>query len=204
MLLRPSSLLVLDEPTNHLDIESREVLEDALGNFKGTLVFVSHDRAFINALATRVVEVNHGVLDEYIGNYDDFLQKKTALEKRRVEATKPEKPKAAAAPGQAKAQAKAAPRPKLSKQDRAEQRERKKAHDKAQRQIGRIEEKIQEHEKTLESLGWKQSDPGISSDAAKLQELASERTAVQELISDLYADWERLTDELSALSDGLD
>jgi ATP-binding cassette subfamily F protein 3 len=206
MLLRPSSLLVLDEPTNHLDIESREVLEDALGNFKGTLVFVSHDRAFINALATRVVEVNHGVLDEYLGNYDDFLQKKTALEKRRAEATKPQKPKASSEPAQAKAQvqAEAAPRPKLSKQERAEQRERKKAHDKAQRQIGRIEEKIQEHEKTLESLGWKQSDPGISSDAAKLQELASERTAVQELISGLYADWERLTDELSALSDGLD
>ena len=72
-----------------------------------------------------------------------------------------------------------------------------------QRQIGKIEAKIQEHEQALEALGWKQGDPSIASDAEKLQELANERAAIQEIIDDLYRDWERLTDELSALTDGL-
>ena len=206
MLLRPASLLVLDEPTNHLDIESREVLEQALGSFKGTLVFVSHDRSFINALATRVVEVTHGVLDEYIGNYDDFLAKKAALERRSAqtaEATKQSVPAEAVATAPTK-QAPSTPAPaKLSKQERAEQRERKKAHDRIARQIQRIEEKIQEHEQSIEALGWKQADPSITSDAVRLQELAAERTSIEDVISDLYGEWERLADELSALSDGL-
>jgi len=202
MLLRPASLLVLDEPTNHLDIESREVLEDALGGFKGTLVFVSHDRAFINALATRVVEVNHGILDEYIGNYDDFLAKKTALERKRAKVDSPVQSEPTTTPTTEKREAQPGT-PKLNKQERAAQRERRKAHDRVQRQIGKIEAKIQEHEQSLEALGWKQGDPSIASDAEKLQELANERAAIQEIIDDLYRDWERLTDELSALTDGL-
>ncbi|MEN8160504.1 MAG: ABC-F family ATP-binding cassette domain-containing protein, partial [Myxococcota bacterium] len=77
LLLRPSNVLVLDEPTNHLDIQACEVLEDALAGYRGTLVVISHDRAFLNAIATRVVEVQAGTLRDFPGNYDDYLHRIT-------------------------------------------------------------------------------------------------------------------------------
>jgi ATP-binding cassette, subfamily F, member 3 len=77
MLVRPAALLCLDEPTNHLDLASREVLESALAAFPGTIVFISHDRYFINRIATVVVEVAHGALSRYPGSYDDYLDAKT-------------------------------------------------------------------------------------------------------------------------------
>jgi ATP-binding cassette subfamily F protein 3 len=73
MLVQPAALLCLDEPTNHLDLASREVLEEALVAFPGTIVFISHDRYFINRIATRIVHVDHGVLTSYLGGYDDYL-----------------------------------------------------------------------------------------------------------------------------------
>jgi ATP-binding cassette subfamily F protein 3 len=73
MLVQPAALLCLDEPTNHLDLASREVLENALAHFPGTIVFISHDRYFINRIATRVVHVDHGTLTSYLGSYDDYL-----------------------------------------------------------------------------------------------------------------------------------
>src|SRR5687767_11825115 len=78
MLVRPAALLCMDEPTNHLDLASREVLEDALAVFPGTIVFISHDRYFINAIATSIVEVAHGVLTRYLGSYDDYLAAKAS------------------------------------------------------------------------------------------------------------------------------
>jgi ATP-binding cassette subfamily F protein 3 len=78
MLVQPAALLCLDEPTNHLDLASREVLEEALAAFPGTIVFISHDRYFINRIATRIVHVDHGVLTSYLGGYDDYLASVTA------------------------------------------------------------------------------------------------------------------------------
>ena len=78
MLLRPANVLILDEPTNHLDVAACEVLEAALCEYQGTVVVISHDRAFLNAVATRVVEVRAGMLREFPGNYDDFLRESSA------------------------------------------------------------------------------------------------------------------------------
>src|SRR2546422_873782 len=77
MLVRPAALLCMDEPTNHLDLASREVLEQALATFPGTIVFISHDRYFINRLATTIVEIVRGILTRHLGNYDDYLAAKT-------------------------------------------------------------------------------------------------------------------------------
>src|SRR4030095_9589200 len=78
MLVRPAALLCMDEPTNHLDLASKEVLEEALTGFTGTIVFISHDRYYINRIGTRVVEVQGGRLTDYIGNYDDYLAASSA------------------------------------------------------------------------------------------------------------------------------
>jgi ATP-binding cassette, subfamily F, member 3 len=78
MLARPAALLCMDEPTNHLDLASKEVLEDALSGFTGTIVFISHDRYFINRIATQVVEVARGQLTTHLGTYDDYLDAKAA------------------------------------------------------------------------------------------------------------------------------
>src|SRR5207245_4449406 len=80
MLLRPANFLLLDEPTNHLDLQAKDVLLEALRKFTGTIVFVSHDRYFIDKLATRIFEIEGGKLEDYSGNYEDYLWQKQRCE----------------------------------------------------------------------------------------------------------------------------
>ena len=187
LLLHPANLLVLDEPTNHLDIEACEVLEQALDHYQGTLVFVSHDRSFINALATRVVEVQAGELRDFAGNYDDYLPKIAGLDAR-------EAPVASKAVG--------APTPLgQSKQQRQLERERGKAREKLVRQIARLEAEIQTRESEVESLGWKLGDPELYKDVDRMRELSEARDALESRVAERYAHWEHLTNELNALDD---
>lgn len=85
MLLRPANFLLLDEPTSHLDIPSRNVLEMALEQFQGTLCFITHDRHLIDRIANRVIEVNEGNLNVYLGNYEDYLYKKEQIERQEAQ-----------------------------------------------------------------------------------------------------------------------
>jgi ATP-binding cassette subfamily F protein 3 len=189
LLLRPANLLVLDEPTNHLDIQACEVLEQALRAYQGTLVFISHDRAFINALAGRVIEVQRGGrLREFLGSYDDYVRRAAASEK----AASAGEPRAAAAPP---------PAPRPSKQERQRERERRKAEDRIHKRIARLEEEILAREQEVEALGWRLGDPEVYRDGAQVQALEARRGELQGEIESRYRDWERLADELSALRD---
>jgi ATP-binding cassette subfamily F protein 3 len=198
LLLRPTNLLVLDEPTNHLDIEACEVLEEALGQYQGTLLFVSHDRSFINALATRIVEIRSGRLRDFHGNYDDYVR-------RLAEDTGPPAAPVVPAPAlvEPKPSAKRPAQPATgdSKALRRQRRERAKTRDKLTRQIGRVEAEIQTAEAELESLGWKLGDPELYRDVDRMRELTQQREDLEASITASYTQWERLTDEVAAVED---
>ena len=197
MLLRPASLLVLDEPTNHLDLEACEVLEEALQQYRGTLVLITHDRSFINALATRVIEVRAGRLREFIGNYDDYL--------RKAEASEQTPAKRGTLAGHGRPGAEPAPRPEAEpgtlshKEMRLLERERRKAREKAERRVQALEAAILDKESALEALGWKLGDPEIHRDGERVRELEGERAALRQGIEELYREWERLAAEIESL-----
>ena len=187
MLLRPSNFLVLDEPTNHLDVAACEVLEDALSDYRGTLLFISHDRAFINALATRLVEVRDGVLRDHAGNYDDFERA------------------AARAPAAAPVGAPLAPAP-APKQDRIAAREqvkqRSRDQQRARKRLAAVEAEIAQHEGALEQLGWRLGDPALHRDGDAVRALEGERSELRGKVETLYREWERLAAELEAAEEG--
>ena len=201
MLLRPANFLVLDEPTNHLDVDACEVLEEALRAYEGTFVVISHDRTFLNALATRVVEVRAGRLREFPGNYDAYLRASEAppagpgavaghggphLEDGRPRAV------AASAPAADKAARQAA---------RALDRERKREREKKARQIEKLEAQIADAEKALEALGWRLADPAVYREGDRVRALEQERADTKASIDALYRDWERLAAEIEALDE---
>jgi len=185
MLLRPSNTLVLDEPTNHLDVEACEVLESALADYSGTLVFISHDRDFVNALATRVVEVRGGKLREFLGNYDAYLTK------LREDA---ERAAATAAPSATLVNGTTAP----PASDAQRTREERKARERTERKIARLEEQIGEKEAQVEELGARLGDADVYSDYERVREIEAERDALKDEVAGLYAQWEALAAELEA------
>jgi ATP-binding cassette subfamily F protein 3 len=184
LLLRPSNLLVLDEPTNHLDVMACEILEQALAGFAGTLLFVSHDRSFINAIATRVVEVLPGRLQSFPGNYDDY-QRKLAAGAAPIESQP-----ASAAPTKAERIA-----------AREAEREQRKSLARARRRLSATEDEIQAAEEGLGVLDHQLADPEVYCDGERVREIEAERGALQERSDALYREWERLAAELEALED---
>ena len=194
LLLRPANLLILDEPTNHLDIEACEVLEAAFRAYEGTVLFVSHDRAFINALATRVVEVDHGRLEEHLGNYDAYLARKAQTTTEPLPATSPSR---------------STPTPPiqgrdLDKQSRVLQRERRKTRDRTARQIEKLEARIAQEEEERERLDQRMADPEIYQDAARIRALKADQAAIGSSIEACYEEWERLAEDLVVLDEDLD
>ncbi|MEM9174495.1 MAG: ABC-F family ATP-binding cassette domain-containing protein [Myxococcota bacterium] len=192
LLLRPANLLILDEPTNHLDIAACEVLEDAFQQFEGTLLFVSHDRSFINALATRVVEVEHGHLEDHLGNYDAYLERKRRLSglDPTARSGRDATPRAIATETDRSAGEKAA---------RMRERERRKERDRLARRIAKLEERIAEDEARKESVTARLADPEIYADPARVQEVQAEEAAIEAEIGAGYEAWEQLSETLARL-----
>jgi ATP-binding cassette subfamily F protein 3 len=193
---------VLDEPTNHLDIEACEVLEDALRGYTGTLVFISHDRDFIDALATRVVEVDGGRLREFLGNYGDYLERVRggAGGAPGTGPTPAEREGPAPGPAEGGEASPSAPRrPRGGREAHARARERQRARERAERRVERLEAEILERESAASELGWRLGDPAVFRDADAVRDLESRRDALRREIDALYREWERTAAELEAL-----
>jgi len=185
LLLRPVNFLVLDEPTNHLDVMACEVLEDALRGYQGAMLFISHDREFINALATRVVEVVDGRLTDYLGNYDDY--------RRRVDS--------AQSPGSSLPQA--APAAATAKHERvaarAQARDQTRRLERVRKRLSTLELEIAAMEEKLEQLGWRLGDPEVYRDGERVRALEAERDTLRGRIAAAYRDWEAAAAEQGEL-----
>ena len=196
LMLSEANFLILDEPTNHLDIASKEILEEALNNYSGTVLYVSHDRYFINSTASRILELVNQTFVNYIGNYDYYLEKKEELTRAYTTGSSTASPAAggnspvSAAPLQGSDSA-AAPGSKLSWQEQKEQqaKERKRKNDlkKTEEEISCLEDRNAQidHEMTLEE---------VYSNSVKCQELAEEHAANEKRLEELYETWEMLAE----------
>jgi ATP-binding cassette subfamily F protein 3 len=186
LLLTPSNLLLMDEPTHHLDLAGKEVLEDALAQYPGAVVVVTHDRSLMARVATRVLEVNAGRVVLYPGGYDDYESTRLS---RMAAAPEPERVapaagKAAAREGKSAAAVAAAPAT-ASRPDRASQN----AARKREREIARIESEIAEREKRQKQLEDQLADPELYHDTARSQAIVVEYDRVR---SELESLWQRL------------
>ena len=201
MLLRPSNLLLMDEPTNHLDLFSKEVLLDALKGFDGTVVFVSHDRYFVNSLATRVVEVEAGRVENFFGDYEYYLSKK----EQGVNPSPSALLQSAASRVQSGLRQSAsparkndpAPLPPLNKEvrlrDREEEKRRKREEQSRQKRIGDIEREIAAVEEELAQLEDEMNAPGFFDDAERGQQGGERHAALNVKLEALYGEWEQLS-----------
>ncbi len=209
MLLRPANLLLLDEPTNHLDLQSREVLEGALAEYAGTLIFISHDRYFINRLATKICAVSAGSLEVHLGDYDDW-QEQVSRRASGPAGGGPARPAAGrlraepVAPAGAAVAGKEAAREERRRADteRRAQREEAKRREAALRpqrtRLRLLEEEIAAEESRLEEIATSQTDPAVYSDPERARSAAHERRGAEERIATLYDEWQRLADQVDA------
>jgi ATP-binding cassette subfamily F protein 3 len=202
MLLRPSNTLLLDEPTNHLDLDSKEVLLDALVDYGGTLVFVSHDRYFVERLATKIVEVGHGRAILYPGTYAEFLWHKEQAGKPSPQPPSPPVP-GRAAPARAKPSpvGEAAPRPKAARsrddydarrKAGADTRRRSRTEQARQKRIDELEARIAEVEAAVRDIEREMSAPGFYQDHTVAQPLIDRHQALMWEVGDLMHRWEEL------------
>lgn len=181
LMLSNANLLILDEPTNHLDIVSKEILENALNSYTGTVLYVSHDRYFINATATRIIELTNQNIVNYIGNYDYYLEKRDILTTKTFPATT----------GSSSADT-AVKDSKISWQQSREEQNRLK---KRKNEIKRTEERISVVEERLSAIDAEYSDPSIGSNTARLMELHNESAGLQKELDELYEHWDSLMEE---------
>jgi ATP-binding cassette subfamily F protein 3 len=221
MLARPAALLCMDEPTNHLDLASKEVLEEALSGFTGTIVFISHDRYFINRIATQVVEVEHGQLATHLGSYDDYLDHKAAIQSAGA-STKPQKrpdapesnpPKRGqaeervsrvSADGGSAGAISGPPQLKGLKKETVEGRRKDRTLERDIRSIktrlAAVEAQIHELEVRLEDIGLSLADPDLYRDGQRARDIAQARRDTEERVAWLMKEWEDLSVRLSEAS----
>ena len=181
-MLSEANLIILDEPTNHLDMTSKEILENAINNYTGTVFYVSHDRYFINQTASRILELTNTKLINYLGNYDYYEEKKEQL----TTVFAPEI-----------IQEKEAKSVSSNKQDYLERKAEAARIRKLKNDISKVEEKIKKYEDRLNELDEMLEDPAISTNSAKLNEISKEQNDISTKLDDLMLEWEELSDQLT-------
>lgn len=189
LMLLEANMLILDEPTNHLDLFSKEVLESALIDYEGTLLFISHDRYFLNKMAERIVELHPQGVEHFLGNYDDYTAKKLELEELSKEALE-------AAGGKVSKQENAAETVdktgvnsfEADKQAKREERNR-------QRRIAALEEQIQQLESEIAGLDAEMAKPEVYQDYMALQQHQQEQESKKKQLEEVFAEWETLASE---------
>lgn len=187
LMLKKANLLILDEPTNHLDITSKEILEDALNAYEGTVLYVSHDRYFINRTASRIIELSGNKLTNYLGNYDYYLEKKDELN-----------PATTSVQGLSNT---AATTPKQVSDSNSQsgaldykaQKEAAALQRKRENELKKVEERIEYLEQANKKLEEKMNDPQIATSSVKLQEVTTEFNKNTEELEVLYEKWEELS-----------
>ena len=179
LMLSEANFLILDEPTNHLDITSKEILEQALLNYTGTVLYVSHDRYFINKTATRILDLTGQTLINYIGNYDYYLEKKEHLTSLHVAAA---------------SEAEKAPAESDTKLDWKQQKEEQARLRKKQNAFKKVEEEILALETRNEEIDSQLAEESVYSDVAKLMEFNREKEEIAARLETLYAQWEELAE----------
>ncbi len=179
LMLSESNFLILDEPTNHLDITSKEILEDALNAYEGTVLYVSHDRYFINRTASRILDLSEGRLINYLGNYDYYLEKKADLSASSLSNAASPKKEEPVSETKLNWQA----------QKEAQAKQRKKEND-----LRKCEEAISSLEGKLSEIDATMTLPEIATDVAKLQELTKNQEEINTQLALLYDQWETLAE----------
>ncbi|GAM16186.1 ABC transporter ATP-binding protein [Mesobacillus selenatarsenatis] len=181
LMLQNSNFLILDEPTNHLDLDSKEVLENALIDYPGTILFVSHDRYFINRIATKVLELDRGGSTEYLGDYDYYVEKK--LEQEELKAL---------AEQAAKASGSAVDNSKQDKTSYQQDKEAKKLERQRKRRMEEVETKIEQLELEVAEYEELLCDPEVFQDHEKAGEINSKIETAKEKLDELMEEWTEL------------
>lgn len=177
LMLSEANFLILDEPTNHLDITSKEILETALNAYEGTVLYVSHDRYFINKTANRILELTQQEFVNYIGNYDYYLEKKDIL-----------------APAQNVSDSVRESEPSAQKLDWKQQKENQALTRKRENDLKKCEERIEKLETQSTTLDKEMAKPEIATNSVRLQEIAKEKEEIETELEQLYAKWEELSE----------
>lgn len=184
LMLSNANLLILDEPTNHLDITSKEILENALNSYTGTVLYVSHDRYFINSTATRIIELTANTLVNYIGNYDYYLEKKDILTAAVIkESVSPTDSDNTSVSSNTKEQWLS------SKEEQARLK-------KLKNNLARVEEQISSIEERLKEIDEEYMNPDIGSNTGRLMELHKEKEELDDKLNNLYEQWEEISTEI--------
>ncbi len=184
LMLSNANLLILDEPTNHLDITSKEILENALNSYTGTVLYVSHDRYFINSTSTRILELTANTLVNYIGNYDYYLEKKDILTAAAIKesGSLPESDNSSVSSN--------------TKEQWLSSKEEQARLKKLKNNLARVEEQISSIEERLKEIDKEYMNPDIGSNTGRLMELHKEKEKLDEKLNNLYEQWEEISMEI--------